>query len=228
MKKGFTLVELAIVLVVIGLLMGMAFKGKSLVDAARIKADVNKIEKMSTAINVYYSKYDTLPGIAGDVTNAGVTYAAKSSGAVYQTLIDEGLLKDGDFKSASGATYWTFTGCSHNAGNAGAAGAATATWDKKAISEQNNLCIYRSSKSHTDFQTATTDNGNIDTPSISGSTICQIETLLDDKNLRSGDGRLATNYNLPGNTVDETNWNCANNTANNIANTGVEYLYRIF
>lgn len=54
-KKGVTLVELAIVLVVIGLLMGMAFKGKTLADYAKIKADINKINKIATALNVYYS-----------------------------------------------------------------------------------------------------------------------------------------------------------------------------
>lgn len=36
-QSGFTLVELAIVLVVIGLILGMAFKGKDLIDSAKVK-----------------------------------------------------------------------------------------------------------------------------------------------------------------------------------------------
>lgn len=212
MKKGFTLVELAIVLVVIGLLMGMAFKGKSLVDAARIKADVNKVEKLGTAINVYYSKYDTLPGLSS-VSGGGTTYAAKSSGAIYQTLIDEGLVKDSDFKSASGATYWTFIGCNHDA----------AKWAATGIAETANLCIYRSSNEPKNQKTAETAIKNA---SISGETICQLETLLDDKNLETGDGRQGNNINLS--KVDTTNWNCADKKANSINNEALEYMYRVF
>lgn len=64
--KGFTLVELAIVLIVIGLLLGMAFKARNMVDAARVKSDISKITKISTAFNTYFSKFDTLPGIKPD------------------------------------------------------------------------------------------------------------------------------------------------------------------
>ena len=54
--KGFTIVELAIVLVVIGIIIGMAVKGKSLVDAARVKADLARIYKIEAATAVYYTK----------------------------------------------------------------------------------------------------------------------------------------------------------------------------
>lgn len=46
-QSGFTLVELAIVLVIIGLILGMAFKGKDLIDGAKVKnlaAQYNKFE----------------------------------------------------------------------------------------------------------------------------------------------------------------------------------------
>ena len=54
--KGFTIVELAIVLVVIGIILGMAVKGKSLVDAARVKADLARIHKVESATAIYYAK----------------------------------------------------------------------------------------------------------------------------------------------------------------------------
>lgn len=218
MKKGFTLVELAIVLVVIGLLMGMAFKGKSLVDAARIKADVNKVQKLSTAINVYYSKYDTLPGRSSVPNPAGGTaFADNSSAAIYQTLINEGLVKDSDFKASSGATYWVFTGCGHT----------NNSWALDNISETSNLCIYRSTSLPTTYNTRT---NAISGQNISGVTICQLETLLDDKNLTTGDGRQVTGQAVTG--VDTTDWNCAKTsgpgTFNDITNGSRQYLMRIF
>jgi prepilin-type N-terminal cleavage/methylation domain-containing protein len=50
MKKAFTLVELSIVMVIIGLVMGMALKGKSLLDSATIRNEVNKLPLMQSAI----------------------------------------------------------------------------------------------------------------------------------------------------------------------------------
>ena len=61
MKRGFTIVELAIVLVVIGIILGMAVKGKTLVDAARVKADLAKIYKIEAATAIYYTKTGELP-----------------------------------------------------------------------------------------------------------------------------------------------------------------------
>jgi prepilin-type N-terminal cleavage/methylation domain-containing protein len=50
MKKGFTLVELSIVMVVIGLIIGMSLKGKSLLDSATIRNEVNKLSLMQSAV----------------------------------------------------------------------------------------------------------------------------------------------------------------------------------
>lgn len=218
MKKGFTLVELAIVLIVIGLLLGMAFKGKALVDAARIKAEVNKVEKLGTAINVYYSKYDTIPGTRTSVPlAAGGTADDNSSAAVYQTLLNEGMLKDSDFKSTIGSAYWTFIGCSH----------ANNGWTLGPVSENSNLCIYRSSNTPDKFKTKAS-SGAIAQASVTGINICQIETLLDDKNLGSGDGRLVSGQDTAASKVDNITWNCADTTLNGTNPGAVEYLYRIF
>ncbi|WP_068668898.1 type II secretion system protein [Thermosulfurimonas dismutans] len=59
---GFTLVELAIVLVIIGLLLGMALKGRQLIKSAREDAFYNKLQKISAAINIFYERYNRLPG----------------------------------------------------------------------------------------------------------------------------------------------------------------------
>jgi prepilin-type N-terminal cleavage/methylation domain-containing protein len=57
-SKGFTIVELAIVLVVIGLIMGMAVKGKALVEAARYRMEVTKIRNMEVYLYAYHAATD--------------------------------------------------------------------------------------------------------------------------------------------------------------------------
>jgi len=71
MKKqsGFTLIELAIVLVIIGLLLGGVLKGQELINSARIKNVVNDFSSTSAAIYGYQDRYKQLagddPGTAG-------------------------------------------------------------------------------------------------------------------------------------------------------------------
>ncbi|MDR2400230.1 MAG: type II secretion system GspH family protein [Deferribacteraceae bacterium] len=55
-KKGFTLVELAIVLVIIGLITGMAVKGRSLAAAAEMREEVNKMRKYEHAFATHFAK----------------------------------------------------------------------------------------------------------------------------------------------------------------------------
>lgn len=51
-QSGFTLIELSIVLVVIGLIIGMGFKGKDLIDSAKTKSLQTQIMKIQTAFNI--------------------------------------------------------------------------------------------------------------------------------------------------------------------------------
>jgi len=67
-KSGFTLVELAIVLVIIGLIVGGVLAGQDLIKAAEQRAAVGQIEKMDTVVNAFRGKYN---GIPGDVANPG-------------------------------------------------------------------------------------------------------------------------------------------------------------
>jgi prepilin-type N-terminal cleavage/methylation domain-containing protein len=67
MKKGFTLVELSIVLVIIGLIVGGVVGGQSLVRSSRLNAVHADIQKFKTAINTFDLQYDAVPG---DMTDA--------------------------------------------------------------------------------------------------------------------------------------------------------------
>jgi len=61
-KNGFTLIELSIVLVIIGLIVGGILVGQDLIRVAQLRADVSTLEKFDQAVNTFKSKYNCLPG----------------------------------------------------------------------------------------------------------------------------------------------------------------------
>jgi prepilin-type N-terminal cleavage/methylation domain-containing protein len=52
-RSGFTFVELVISLLVVGIILGLVIKGRSMIDTANIRSDVNKITKVSSAVAVF-------------------------------------------------------------------------------------------------------------------------------------------------------------------------------
>ncbi len=67
-QEGFTLVELAIVLVIIGLIIGGVLVGNDLIEQAEVKATIQQLNKYRTAVNTFHSKYGYLPGDIPDPT----------------------------------------------------------------------------------------------------------------------------------------------------------------
>jgi prepilin-type N-terminal cleavage/methylation domain-containing protein len=61
-QAGFTLVEIAIVLVIIGLLLGGVLKGQSLIDNAKIKNIIQQATSLQAAVNAYQDRFRALPG----------------------------------------------------------------------------------------------------------------------------------------------------------------------
>ncbi len=61
-EEGFTLVELAIVLVIIGLLLGGILKGQELIKNARIKKLYSAQSEVVAALYTYVDRYDKKPG----------------------------------------------------------------------------------------------------------------------------------------------------------------------
>ena len=67
-NSGFTLVELSIVMIIIGLLIGGILKGQELIENARINSLISQVTAIRTADNTFFDSYQAY---AGDITSAG-------------------------------------------------------------------------------------------------------------------------------------------------------------
>lgn len=99
-QAGFTLVEIAIVLVIIGLLLGGILKGQEMITQARIKNIVNDFNGVTAAYFAYQDRYKANPG--DDIT------AANRWGATVTSGDGNGALA-GLYRDAPGATAPTVT-----------------------------------------------------------------------------------------------------------------------
>jgi prepilin-type N-terminal cleavage/methylation domain-containing protein len=82
-RQGFTLVELALVLVIVGLLITGVLKGEALIENARMKRLVSEKDAMSAAYFTFFDRYGQYPGDER-VTNAppNDTYEGNNNGQI--------------------------------------------------------------------------------------------------------------------------------------------------
>ncbi len=130
MKKqtGFTLVEIAIVLVIIGLLLGGVLKGQELINSAKVKNFAQDFRNVPLFIYGFQDKYKALPGDDSNVATHVTGSTAASTPANLQgngvidgywntsTLTDESMLfwqhvrlaglATGSTIVANNNTYW--------------------------------------------------------------------------------------------------------------------------
>lgn len=92
-QAGFTLVEIAIVLVIIGLLLGGVLKGQEIITNAKIKNLESDFNGISAAIYSYQDRYRAIPG------------DDKNTETRWGSTVTKG---DGNSKIASGSTIHKF------------------------------------------------------------------------------------------------------------------------
>jgi len=83
-QRGFTLVEIAIVLVIIGLLLGGILKGQQLINSARVRNLADTSAGIQAAYYGFLDRYRRIPGDwnqASATTAIGVAIAAPAAGA---------------------------------------------------------------------------------------------------------------------------------------------------
>jgi prepilin-type N-terminal cleavage/methylation domain-containing protein len=82
-QKGFTLVELAIVLVIIGIILAGIIKGQELITNAKIKRAFTAQKEMTAAIYTYYDRYGKFPGDDNTaIARWGATYNGNGNGII--------------------------------------------------------------------------------------------------------------------------------------------------
>jgi prepilin-type N-terminal cleavage/methylation domain-containing protein len=107
-KGGFTLVELALVLVIIGLLITGVLKGEALIENAKTKNLVNQNDSLTAAFYTYYDKYNYYPGdapapagnnipVQGHNDNGSGTgqISAAEEWVLFQDLVLSGIINGG-------------------------------------------------------------------------------------------------------------------------------------
>lgn len=171
MKKAFSIVEMAIVLVVIGLIAGLAYGGKNMIDAAKIKNDVSKVIKIKSAIENYTAKYNNIPGYRNDTDTV-------NANDIYSDLIRDGSLSYDDFVVKSSGRFYNFIGCQASDMNSG----HTTVYLKAKTG--SHLCLGQYDKHPADGPLP-----QYPTMEWSKSSICFYENGADDKNLYGGLGR---------------------------------------
>ncbi|OUR86363.1 hypothetical protein A9Q85_06135 [Cycloclasticus sp. 44_32_T64] len=77
-QNGFTLVEIAIVLVIIGLLLGGVLKGQEMIKNAEIRNVITDVSGVTTALYAYRDRYNAIPG--DDLLGVTHTGVASSNG----------------------------------------------------------------------------------------------------------------------------------------------------
>ncbi len=61
-QSGFTLIEISIVLVIIGLILGGALKGQELIQTAKVRSTINQIDGVKAAYYAFQDRFRALPG----------------------------------------------------------------------------------------------------------------------------------------------------------------------
>lgn len=125
--NGFTLIEIAIVLVIVGLLLGGLLRGQELINAARVRNLAAQLNGVKVAYLGFQDRYRALPGdVPADVANNNIPGTPGGCGATTGT---PAFCGNGVIDPAENALAWTqlaranFISGSYN----GAVGAVQAT-----------------------------------------------------------------------------------------------------
>lgn len=97
-QSGFTLVEIAIVLVIIGLLLGGVLKGQELIQSARAKNVINDMKSTQAMVAAYLDRFRAVPG---DDALAATRFPGAGANPAATAGDGDGVIEGGKFANAA-------------------------------------------------------------------------------------------------------------------------------
>lgn len=121
LSAGFTLVEIAIVLVIIGLIVGGIMVGADLIKAATLRSQISQLNRYTAAMATFQTKYNSLPGDMppdlaaqnGFVSRAGTQGHGDGNGVIEGGNSSSGSYWGWNLSQGEAALFWddlTFAG----------------------------------------------------------------------------------------------------------------------
>jgi prepilin-type N-terminal cleavage/methylation domain-containing protein len=191
-QSGFTLVEIAIVLVIIGLLLGGILKGQELINSAKVKNLANDFRVTPTYIYAYQDKFKSLPGDDNQTTNhIGATATAGTGGTLGNGVI-EGAWNADETGTAESNVFWQHVRLANLAAGPTATGAGFAPTN--AVGGRIGVSSMTPAQIEIDNPTSTPANPmrgtyQVCSTAILGKFVKQLDIQMDDGNTAGGSMR---------------------------------------
>lgn len=198
-QRGFTLIEIAIVLVIIGLLLGGILKGQELINSAKVKNFATDFRNIPLYIYGYQDKFKALPGDDTRAnTNVGGTAASTPAGKQGNGAID-GVWNTATNTDES-CLFWQHVRLAGLAAGSTTVDCASAASDYVPRNADGGRIGIQSNGNDPGFSTITGMTGTyiICSEGILGKYVKQLDVLLDDKNTETGSLRAILTTDIPG------------------------------
>lgn len=197
-QSGFTLIEIAIVLVIIGLLLGGVLKGQELINSAKVKNLAGDFKNVPIFIYGYQDKFRSLPGddanVANHVTAGTVCTPAATAG---KCVLGNGLIDgkwDATDKTEESFVFWEHVrkaGLLSGSTDIAAADFLPVNANGGRIGVQSNVNFTTITKNAAGADSSMVGSYIVCSAGILGKFVKQLDTTLDNGDTDTGSMRVA-------------------------------------
>ncbi len=199
-NQGFTLIEIAIVLVIIGLLLGGVLKGQELINSAKVKSYATDFRNIPVYVYGYQDRFRALPG--DDVSVGSHVTGGTLATAVAGTVVGDGVINgawNSNTDTNESCLFWQHVRLANLApGPTAVDCSATGVYYPKNTNGGQIGIQSNASFATITGPTAMTGSYIICSANILGSFVLQLDVTMDDGNPETGSMRAILNSAIPG------------------------------